>query len=361
MLARSTTLPPFPHAPPAARRDPKVSVVITNRDYAIYLPAAIDSALAQPDAEVEVIVVDDGSVDGSRAILDGYGDRIRVLLLDGRGQKAAFNAGFAAATGDVMIFLDSDDELRPGTAAAVARTFAAQPGTARVVFPLEVIDEHGRPTGALMPPAALPAGDVRAQVLAFPDDLAWPPTSGNAFAAWVLRRLLPFTVDDERTGADMWLHPLAPLFGPVVALDAIGGSYRLHGANAHGRARLDVERSRFILRHARVVHARLDELARELGLGGSRPQSVTIAVHRLLSLRLGGPGHPIPGDSRGRAVGAGLRAARARVDAGPVRRAAYALWFLVAATVPPGALRALADASLQSLRPRTLRRRLARR
>ena len=353
-------LPPFPHAPARLRTPPRVSIVVTNHDYAAYLPAALDSALGQRDADVEVVVVDDGSTDGSRAIIAGYGDRVRALLQDNQGQKAAFNAGLQAATGDVVLFLDADDELRAGTVAAVAAAFGARPDAARVIFRLEVVDEGG-PTGACVPPAgmALPAGDVRAAVLAFPDDLAWPPTSGNAFAGWALERVMPLAVDDDPTGADSCLHPLVPLLGPVVALDRVGGSYRMHGANAHLREGPDVARSRLILRRARRAHAELDRLARELGCGPARPRSVTIAAHRMLSLRLGdAAGHPIAGDTRRRALGAGLRAARGRADVAARRRAAYGAWFVVAAVGPAPLVRAIARAAFQPVRAASLARRL---
>ena len=324
-------LPPFPPPPPppGLGHDPAISIVITNRDYAAYLPAAIGSALGQREARVEVLVVDDGSTDDSREIIASYGDGVRTLLLDGAGQKAAFNAALEVVTGDVVLFLDADDALYPGTAAAVAAAFADHPGAARAVFRLDVVDGDGRSSGACVPPAAkpLPHGDVRQEVLTHPDDLPWPPTSGNAFAAWALRRVLPMPDDGHRTGADMWLHPLIPLLGPVVALDEPGGLYRLHGANEHGRAQLDVERSRVILRRARIAHGALHTLARELGLGPATPRSITIAVHRLLSLRLAGAGHPVAGDTLRRALGAGLRAAHARRDVGRARRAAYAGWF----------------------------------
>jgi hypothetical protein len=336
--------------------------VITNRDYAEYLPIALASALGQRGADVEVVVVDDGSTDGSREIIARHRDRVRAVLQDNQGQKGAFNAGFAAASGDIVMFLDADDELRADAAAAVAAAFAAQPDAARVVFRLEVVDGLGRATGACLPSAgmALPAGDVRGAVLAFADDLAWPPTSGNAFAAWALRRLMPLQVDDDPTGADSCLHPLVGLLGPVVSLERVGGSYRLHGANAHVRERIDVARSRLILRRARGAHAQLDGLARELGCGPARPRSVTIAAHRLLSLRLGdAAGHPIAADTRRRALAAGLRAAQGRFDVGRGRRAAYAGWFVVAAFAPPPLVRAIAEAALQPLRAASIVRRLA--
>ena len=107
-------LPPFPQPPPPQRGERLISIVITNRDYAAYLPAALDSALGQRGARVEVVVVDDGSSDGSREIIERHGERVRALWLDGRGQKAAFNAGFEAAGGDVVMFLDADDEPTTG-------------------------------------------------------------------------------------------------------------------------------------------------------------------------------------------------------------------------------------------------------
>lgn len=334
-------------------RPVSVSVVVTNHNYGRFLPAALASVLRQADAGVQIVVVDDGSTDGSRAVLARYEQQVRTVLKEQGGQSSAFNAGFAAADGDVVLFLDADDELRPGVLAAVRAAFAAQPAAVRVAFRLELVDEDGRPTGTTVPPAGMtmPDGDVRAAVLAHADDLAWPPTSGNAWAAWALRRVLPLPVSDDPVGADSSLHALMPLLGPVVALDVVGGAYRMHGQNSHLRDELDVARSRVLLRRSVDAHARLDRLARELGHGGARPRSVTLAAHRLVSLRLDAPRHPVAGDTRRRALGAGLRAAAGREDVGALRRAAYAAWFVVVAVAPRSAVRGLARAAFQPVQP----------
>ena len=348
---RRAALTPFPEVGSAAPH-PRVSVVVNNYNYARYLPDALDSAIGQRGEGAEVIVVDDGSTDDSRAVIDRYADRVRIILQENLGQKAAFNAGFSAATGDVVIFLDSDDILDPLTASAVAKVFAGEPATARVVFRLAVVDADGRETGACLPSASmrLPRGDVRSSVLAFPDDLAWPPTSGNAFAAWALRRVMPLKIDDERVDADHDLHTLIPLLGPVGSLPDIGGFYRVHGANAVARHTVDVDQSRGILRRTLRSHAALAELAANLGYPPADPRSVTTVAHRLVSLRLGGPGHPIPDDSRARALKDGLRAAWYRFDVPVRRRAAYGVWFVAAALGPTRAVRVLADAVFQSTR-----------
>jgi hypothetical protein len=353
-----TTLPPFPAPPTSALAHRRLSVVVTNRNYERFLSEAIDSVLDQRGPPVELIVVDDGSTDGSRAVLAGYGGRCRAVLQERGGQKAAFNAGLAAATGDVVLFLDADDTLDRGVAEAVVCAFETHPHAVRVIFRLRVVDERGRPTGACVPACGrpLPDGDVRASVLRFPDDIPWPPTSGNAFATWALRRVMPLPVDGEPTGADSLLHPVIPLLGPIVALDRIGGAYRLHPGNAHLRDRLDIDRSRAMVRRARQVHPRADALARELGYGGAAPRSVTIAAHRLISLRLGGPGHPIAGDSRRRALGAGVRASLGRSDVSALRRAAFVAWLLAVASAPPRVVRALAETALQPVRAKPVLR-----
>src|SRR4051794_40698073 len=104
----------------------RVSVLVNNHNYARYLPEALDSALAQDagGAEVEYIVVDDGSTDGSFQVLKRYAPRVKTVLLpQNRGQAAAFNAGFEAASGEILCLLDSDDWWAPGKLKAVLARF----------------------------------------------------------------------------------------------------------------------------------------------------------------------------------------------------------------------------------------------
>src|SRR3712207_2571509 len=106
---------------------PGISIVVNNHNYGRFLRVAIDSALGQTLTPTEVIVVDDGSTDDSRAIIAGYGDRVVAILKENGGQGSAFNAGFAASHGQAVIFLDADDVLLPDIAEQVAAAFAAQP------------------------------------------------------------------------------------------------------------------------------------------------------------------------------------------------------------------------------------------
>lgn len=92
---------------------PLVSVIIPNYNYAAYLGQAIDSVLGQSYPSVEVLVVDDGSTDGSEAVLRGYGDRIRWFRQSRQGVSAARNRGIQESRGDLIAFLDADDLWRP--------------------------------------------------------------------------------------------------------------------------------------------------------------------------------------------------------------------------------------------------------
>lgn len=92
---------------------PLVSVIIPNYNYARYLRQAIDSALAQTYPAVEVVVVDDGSVDDSAMVAESYGTRIKFIRQRNRGVSAARNRGVWESTGEYLAFLDADDYWVP--------------------------------------------------------------------------------------------------------------------------------------------------------------------------------------------------------------------------------------------------------
>jgi glycosyltransferase involved in cell wall biosynthesis len=100
--------------PLISRRNPAVSVIIPCFNSAPYLRQAIDSALGNCRVPIEVIVVDDGSTDGSWDVIAGYGNRIRTARQDRGGAYRARNFGTGLAQGEWLAFLDSDDDWLPG-------------------------------------------------------------------------------------------------------------------------------------------------------------------------------------------------------------------------------------------------------
>lgn len=93
---------------------PRVSVVVPTYDRAVLVKRAVDSVLAQTMSDLEVLVVDDASTDGTAAVVAGYDDdRVRYLAHEtNRGGSAARNTGIERARGEYVAFLDSDDEWR---------------------------------------------------------------------------------------------------------------------------------------------------------------------------------------------------------------------------------------------------------
>jgi glycosyltransferase involved in cell wall biosynthesis len=105
-----------------------VSVIIPAYNRATLLPFTLAAVLAQSQPPDEVIVVDDGSADGTAGVAEGYASRVRCIRIANSGDLAARNVGLRAAQADRVAFCDSDDLWRPGFLAAMAALWQAEPG-----------------------------------------------------------------------------------------------------------------------------------------------------------------------------------------------------------------------------------------
>src|SRR5215204_4807622 len=93
--------------------NPLVSVIIPNYNYAQYLTQTLDSVLSQTYPHVEIIVVDDGSTDGSQEVLRNYTDRVTWFQQRREGVSVARNRGVQESHGQLIAFLDADDVWLP--------------------------------------------------------------------------------------------------------------------------------------------------------------------------------------------------------------------------------------------------------
>jgi glycosyltransferase involved in cell wall biosynthesis len=331
------------------RPKPRLSILINNFNYARYLPQAIDSALAQTYQPTQVIVVDDGSTDDSRAIIEQYRDRITPALKSNGGQASAMNAGFLLAEGDIVIFLDADDTLLPETAGRVAQAFRSRPHLARIQYRVEIMDEGGRPTGTVVPPPylSMPSGDLR-RALRRLSNYAWAPTSGHAFSAWSLRSILPIPEAEFRLFADYYLLRANSLAGPIQSLDMVGAYYRSHGGNRYHASRLDLKQIQGYVRLVEASHPHLRRVAAGQGLRGY-PERVSDLVDAfflaqcLVLRRLGRNLDPLPGQRTPRLVARGAQAALSRPDATPLVRLLGGVWFPMMWLAPPPIAARLAE------------------
>lgn len=241
----------------------RASIIINNYNYAHFLRGCIESALAQSHSPTEVIVVDDGSTDDSRAVIESFGSAVHPLFKSNEGQASTFNAGFAQCGGDVILYLDADDLLLPSAVENAVAAFAAAPGASKVHWPLWEMNEAGDRTGNRVPAYELPSGDLREEVLLRgPLDHAHSPTSGNAWSRAFLEAVLPVQEWGDRHGADAYLVTLAPIFGPVAKVAEPQSIYRRHGKNFSQRTIHD-ELAVDILRHRKMCAALQFFLARQ--------------------------------------------------------------------------------------------------
>ena len=162
---------------------PRITIITPNYNYAPFLEMSIRSVLLQGYPNLEYIVIDDGSTDGSLDIIRKYEPWISFWKTGpNRGQTRVLNEGFRMATGDIVNWLCSDDYLCPGALRAVARYFRENPGTDAVVGKGRIIHLkynnklwifHPRPLD-LVPatiPFAQPSCFYRRELLDRPDPL----------------------------------------------------------------------------------------------------------------------------------------------------------------------------------------------
>jgi glycosyltransferase involved in cell wall biosynthesis len=123
----------------------RVSIVTISFNQAAFLEDAVNSVLSQNHRDIEYFVVDPGSVDGSRAILDRYRDRLAGLILEpDNGPADGLNKGFAQATGDVFAYLNSDDLLCAGAVREAVALLQRRRDVDVVAGNAFIIDQHGK-------------------------------------------------------------------------------------------------------------------------------------------------------------------------------------------------------------------------
>lgn len=215
---------------------PRVSVLIAAFNHARHLPATLASTLAQTYSGFEVVVVDDGSLDDTPAVLAEWAERARSVpgclrfvgvRTTNQGQSAALEVAFEHSRGDLLALLDADDLWDREKLATVCRSADGDPGAGMFVHPLRLMDEEGNGLGVLRPyRARLSSGDVARYVRRDARHVA-PPTSGVVIRRSVFSKLVPMATRRFPQAADAYLTMGATLIAPVHALDEPLGSYRI--------------------------------------------------------------------------------------------------------------------------------------
>lgn len=205
---------------------PLVSVIINNYNYGRFLKQAIDSVLAQTYNNIELIVVDDGSTDHSRDVIQAYSDRLIPILQENRGVGKACSAGFLKSRGDIICFLDADDYFHPEKIAKVVAAFQQHPEWIQISHLWTTVDKEGIPSGRSTS-NVLSSGDVRSFLLKW-GKYASGISSALAYRRSTLEKVLPLNGD---MGIDSYFNATLPFYGSVGCINEPLMFYRIHGKN----------------------------------------------------------------------------------------------------------------------------------
>ncbi len=221
--------------------EPLVSVVIPAFNAERFLAEAIESVLAQDHGNLEVIVVDDGSLDGTGQLAARY--PVKTIAQPNGGQAAARNTGVACARGPLVAFLDADDLWMPGKLSTEVAFLNDHPDAGYVLSRMQRVLLPGAPW-----PPGTPAG--------------WfdEPQPGTLPSAALIRRSTLEHVGAFGTrfrhGSDTdWQARAADLGVRGALLDDVLVHYRIHGAN-HSYDNLGMKREMFDLLRASVARKR---------------------------------------------------------------------------------------------------------
>lgn len=227
---------------------PKISIVITCYNYEKYIETSIESVLNQSYANKELIVVDDVSSDSSRDIINRYDDRLVAVFHEkNKGHGGAFNSGYAASTGELVIFLDADDYLLPGALDMAAANMSSD--SSMYMYHMDLVDAEGVAYD-VFPKYEAPFDTVKAkEKLLHCGRYQSTVTSGLVFSRLFLDRVMPMDESAFRQGGDGYLVTLAPLYGSVTGFDEKLSAYRQHGDNHSGFNQLLLKRAEWCIEH----------------------------------------------------------------------------------------------------------------
>ena len=217
-------------------RNPVITVVIPLYNKVRHIGRALDSVLAQTFSDFEVIVVNDGSTDGSEKVVERHTDpRIRVIHrehVNSEGGHAARNRGVAEARADLVAFLDADDEWLPGFLETVLRLYRRYPGCGAYATMGRIVEKTGRCRTPVY--STIPVPPWEGIIPNFFRTSILDPDPFNSSTVAVPKRVFGsvglFPVGVPRTGdTDMWCR-IALRF-PIALSTQVGGVYHREAEN----------------------------------------------------------------------------------------------------------------------------------
>jgi glycosyltransferase involved in cell wall biosynthesis len=248
-LLKPMTLDPLPGRP-------LVSILVPSHNYAPYLEDAIQSALDQTYDNLEVVICDDGSTDGSIQIIEKYrlrDRRLKAIYQSNEGQALALNSAFRASAGEIICLLDADDVFLPCKLKYIVNAFAATPSAGFAVHRMLKVDKARKYLGTIPSFYRLPSGWKGPSWSLGPRTVGGlPPCSGLSMRRCVAEAIFPLPAG-LKAYADMPIQALAPMLTHITAVQTPLSEYRVHGSNVAGVSRFTEDRLRNLVAYEREL------------------------------------------------------------------------------------------------------------
>jgi len=235
---------------------PDIAVVIPVFNGERFIGDALDSVRSQTEAASEVVVVDDGSTDGTLREAEQIAREwpaLQMVHQENRGVSTARNVGVAHTSAPLIAFLDADDQMVPTRLAAQRAIMMAHPKTGVVIGQVQDELDEGAPA-----PAWQPLRPISGRYLAIMTMMIWRTTWDG----------VGFFPPELHASEDLdWLSRAMAAGVPIHYLDEVVNRRRLHGANASQDFSPDVERADMF----KILRRRLADRRRGTAPGGAKP------------------------------------------------------------------------------------------
>jgi glycosyltransferase involved in cell wall biosynthesis len=246
---------------------PLITALIDTYNHEKYIEQALVSVLEQglSPAELEIVVVDDGSTDGTASIIQKFVPRVKHVRKKNGGQASAFNAGFAESRGEIIALLDGDDWWAEGKLAAVAEALEKTPEVAAVGHGYYEYLEETKEERLCVPPARRVVNTATAEAMRGAVT-SWPFLLMGALT--VRRRLLEWIMplpEEMVFMADSAIQVAAMVMGALILEEPLF-YYRRHAENLFAIDPKNAEKARRKVEMTELVYGRVYRMLIELGV-----------------------------------------------------------------------------------------------
>jgi glycosyltransferase involved in cell wall biosynthesis len=208
--------------------EPTLSIVTLSFNQGRFLRECLESVLNQGVTELEYTVVDPGSADSSRRLLESFADRIDKLILEpDEGPADGLNKAFASSTGEVLGYINADDRFAPGALAYVKRFFAARSDVDVLCGSIRIIDESGAVSPRARTPDKFDLADYAAGICTVGQQATF-------FRRAAFDRAGGFNIDNRSCWDGELLVDLALAEANFATTKKVLGDFRIYGTSLTG-------------------------------------------------------------------------------------------------------------------------------